>query len=135
MDFLDKDVKQALKKDSFQLFKEKTQKMFSNKIFKEIKILRFINSKYEELKDGKNFCIIELNGAGSEPTHIYDPAHSLAKAWKEIARHYRLLYEVSRKNHRLGHPHLAARVGLRLISGNSKLVRKLKLFNYKETAA
>ena len=29
----------------------------------------------DELKPGNNFSIIELNGAGSEPTHIYDPTH------------------------------------------------------------
>jgi hypothetical protein len=33
-------------------------------------------SSWEELKNG-NFSIIELNGAGSEPTHIYDPKHSI----------------------------------------------------------
>ena len=31
----------------------------------------------EELENGLNFAIVELNGAGSEPTHIYDPRHSL----------------------------------------------------------
>jgi len=31
----------------------------------------------EDLEQGKNFSIIELNGAGSEPTHIYDPKHSI----------------------------------------------------------
>jgi hypothetical protein len=29
----------------------------------------------EELEQGINFSIVELNGA--EPTHIYDPKHSL----------------------------------------------------------
>ena len=32
---------------------------------------------WEDLKNGKNFSIIEVNGAGSEPTHIYDPKHSI----------------------------------------------------------
>jgi sporulation protein YlmC with PRC-barrel domain len=32
---------------------------------------------WEELKQGKNFSILELNGSGSEPTHIYDPRHSV----------------------------------------------------------
>jgi hypothetical protein len=31
----------------------------------------------EELEQGINFSIVELNGAASEPTHIYDPKHSL----------------------------------------------------------
>lgn len=52
------------------------------------------------LEAGKDFSIIELNGAGSEPTHIYDPRHSLFFAWKEIKRHLDILYEVSRANAR-----------------------------------
>ena len=47
---------------------------------------------WQELKEGKNLMIIEVNGAGSEPTHIYDPGHSLFFAWKEIIRHWKILY-------------------------------------------
>ncbi|HMH23651.1 MAG TPA: hypothetical protein VK563_17815, partial [Puia sp.] len=59
---------------------------------------------WEGLCEGRDFSVIELNGAGSEPTHIYDPHHSIFFAWKEIIRHYRLLFEISRAN--------AAREGL-----------------------
>lgn len=55
-------------------------------------------ASWEDLAQGKNFSIIELNGAGSEPTHIYDPSHSIVFAWKEIIRHWRLLYRISRLN-------------------------------------
>ena len=53
---------------------------------------------WEKLRQVKNFSIIELNGAGSEPTHIYDPSHSIFFAWKEIIRHYNILYNISRQN-------------------------------------
>ncbi|AYL98822.1 NRDE family protein [Mucilaginibacter celer] len=53
---------------------------------------------WDELSRGENISIIELNGAGSEPTHIYDPNHSLLFAWGEIMRHWRLLYRVSKLN-------------------------------------
>jgi hypothetical protein len=53
---------------------------------------------WTELEKGEQFSIIELNGAGSEPTHIYDPKHSLFFAWKEIIRHWKLLWIVSREN-------------------------------------
>ena len=56
---------------------------------------------WEELAQGKHFSIIELNGAGSEPTHIYDPKHSIFFAWKEIIHHWNLLFKISRINHRL----------------------------------
>lgn len=43
---------------------------------------------WEELENAEKFSIIELNGAASEPTHIYDPKHSIFFAWKEIKRHW-----------------------------------------------
>ncbi|MBN9382457.1 MAG: NRDE family protein [Chitinophagaceae bacterium] len=57
-------------------------------------------NSWEELEAGEAFSIIELNGAGSEPTHIYDPRHSIFFAWREIKRHLDILYVVSRVNAR-----------------------------------
>jgi len=82
----------------------------------------------DELKQGKNFCIIELNGAGSEPTHIYDPSHSIFFAWKEILRHYRMLWEISMKNHRRGIPHMSWREGLKMLRQHKQVVKKLQAF-------
>ncbi|HOZ75335.1 MAG TPA: D-alanine--D-alanine ligase, partial [Flavobacterium sp.] len=59
-----------------------------------------------DLEEGKNFAVVELNGAASEPTHIYDPKHSLFFGWKELLRHIRYMYEISAANHKLGHPYL-----------------------------
>ena len=33
-------------------------------------------SSWDLLREGKEFVIIEINGAGAEPTHMYDPKHS-----------------------------------------------------------
>lgn len=57
-------------------------------------------SSWEELRRGENFSIIELNGAGSEPTHIYDPGHTIWFAWKEIIRHWNILFRISMLNKR-----------------------------------
>lgn len=65
-----------------------------------------------ELEQGKNFCIVELNGAASEPTHIYDPKHSLFFAWKELSRHIRYMYEISVANHNNGAPYLSYKTGM-----------------------
>ncbi len=62
-----------------------------------------LDIKYKSEADffaGKNFSIIEVNGAGSEPAHIYDPSHSIFFAWREILRHWKILYQVSTTNHR-----------------------------------
>jgi hypothetical protein len=42
--------------------------------------------------DVQEFSLIEVNGAGSEPTHMYDPRHSLLNAWKEIVKHWIILW-------------------------------------------
>lgn len=69
---------------------------------------------WELLKQGKNFSIIEVNGAGSEPTHMYDPRHSLFFAWKEIVRHWIILCRISRMNHQRGHRYLSFREGIQM---------------------
>ena len=55
-----------------------------------------------DLEMGQHFSIVEINGAGSEPTHIYDPKHSLFFAWKELARHITYMFRISKQNHELG---------------------------------
>ena len=69
-------------------------------------------NNFEELERGENFQIVELNGAGSEPTHIYDPKHSVWFAWKELARHITFMYEISVENHKNGVPYLDYKVGM-----------------------
>jgi hypothetical protein len=76
-----------------------------------------LDIRYESkalLEQGKSFIILEVNGAGSEPTHIYDPSHSIFFAWKEIIRHWILLLKISIANHRRGHPYLSVSEGLRM---------------------
>ncbi|MEZ7497410.1 D-alanine--D-alanine ligase [Flavobacterium sp. Arc3] len=68
---------------------------------------------FVELENGKNFAVVELNGAASEPTHIYDPRHSLFFAWKELARHITYMYEISVENNKNGAPYLAHKVGMK----------------------
>lgn len=52
----------------------------------------------EELKQGKNISILELNGSGAEPAHIYHPNFSFFKAQTVIARHYKMMYEAAMAN-------------------------------------
>lgn len=79
----------------------------------------------EELKQGRNFAIIEVNGAGSEPTHMYDPRHSLFFAWKEIVRHWFILARISRMNHRKGHPYLTWKEGVQMFREDKAWSAKL----------
>lgn len=60
-------------------------------------------SSWEELENGENFKIIELNGAASEPTFIYDPKNSYFTAVKEITRHWSFMYRIAKINNRKGY--------------------------------
>ncbi|MFA6084693.1 NRDE family protein [Mucilaginibacter sp.] len=76
---------------------------------------------WDDLESGKKFQIVELNGAGSEPTHIYDPSHSLLFGWSEIIRHWKILYEIAAKNHKQrGIPYLTFREGWTMLKKNSE---------------
>lgn len=81
---------------------------------------------WEELRQGKNISVIELNGAGSEPTHMYDPRHGLFFAWKEIVRHWIILWRISRTNHKKGVPYLSGKQGLQLMKDNKVFEQKLR---------
>lgn len=52
----------------------------------------------ESLKQGKNFSILEYNGCGAEPNHFYDTGYTLINAYREILKHWKLLYRISRYN-------------------------------------
>lgn len=74
--------------------------------------LDLMYNSFEELEQGKNFAVVELNGAASEPTHIYDPKHSIFFAWRELSRHIRYMFEISVANHQRGIPFLDRKVGM-----------------------
>ena len=56
----------------------------------------------EDLKQEKNFCILEYNGCGAEPNHFYDTGYTLMGAYKEILMHWKALYKISRYNYKQG---------------------------------
>jgi len=56
----------------------------------------------EEMEEGKNFKIVELNGINSEPVHIYDQQTGLINAYKDFFAHMRYIYEISLENKAIG---------------------------------
>ncbi|MEO8768705.1 MAG: hypothetical protein ABI402_01415 [Ferruginibacter sp.] len=56
----------------------------------------------EALKNGTGFTILEYNGCGAEPNHFYDTGYTLIKAYKEILKHWKALYTISRYNVKQG---------------------------------
>ncbi len=80
---------------------------------------------WEALLNDGAFSIIELNGAGSEPTHIYDPSQSVFYAWGEIIRHLQMLWKVSSANKKLGHPYMSFGKGMQMLKDNAACEKAL----------
>jgi len=78
------------------------------------------------LKKGTDFSLIEVNGAGSEPTHMYDPRHSLFNAWKEIVKHWLILWRISRANHKRGVPYIKWKEGVKMFRDANRYDRELE---------
>ena len=54
----------------------------------------------EDLKQGKNYSILEYNGAGAGTQHIYANNYSLWKAMSIILTHWKMMFRISRYNHK-----------------------------------
>lgn len=54
------------------------------------------------LKAGKEFQIVELNGASSESTNIYDPDHSLLDAYRILHRQWEIVFAIGAANRKKG---------------------------------
>ena len=59
-------------------------------------------SKEEDLRAGKIFDIIELNGAASEVTSIYDARNSVFTAYRTLFRQWELVFAIGAVNRRNG---------------------------------
>jgi hypothetical protein len=80
----------------------------------------------EDLKQGKNYSILEFNGCGAEPHHIYHNGYSLAKACRILVEHWNVLYKISDYNYRQGIPRWSYLEGLRFTRKSNEHFKKLK---------
>jgi hypothetical protein len=55
-------------------------------------------SDFADVQAGRNFTILEVNGAGAESTHVWDRKFGLFKAWGDLMKQYRLLFQIGRAN-------------------------------------
>jgi len=72
----------------------------------------------ESFQKGEYILIMELNGVTSEPGHIYDPKHSLFKAYKDTIKSLKRLSEVCRENKLLGYKETKPKELAQLILGH-----------------
>lgn len=79
-----------------------------------------------ELKEGKNFFILEYNGCGAEPNHFYDTGYSLREAYLEIIMHWKKLYTISRYNHLQGIDYWPLKKGMKFLKKTDKYFKIIR---------
>ncbi|MBC2602016.1 alpha/beta fold hydrolase [Puniceicoccus vermicola] len=57
----------------------------------------------EDLQRGQHLTVLEFNGITSEPTHIYDPKHSLMYAYSVVFAQWARAFEIAAENRKAGH--------------------------------
>jgi hypothetical protein len=70
-------------------------------------------SSPEDLAAGK-FKIMELNGCGAEPAHIYHPGFPISEALKILFEHWRTIFLIARQNHARGVNYISFKEGYEL---------------------
>jgi hypothetical protein len=92
----------------------------------------------EDLKCGRNFSILEYNGCGAEPHHVYGNGNHFFKACKILIDHWSILYQISDYNYRNGIPRWSFRQGLRFVNKAKKHFKHLRqldtTFEFKQEA-
>ncbi len=83
-------------------------------------------SSIEDLKSGKNFSILEYNGSGAEPHHIYGNGNTLLQAYSILLKHWKILYSISRENHKNGITYWPFRQGLVFFNKANSHFRELR---------
>lgn len=80
----------------------------------------------EDLKNGKNFSILEYNGCGAEPNHFYDTGYTLIGAYREILKHWKALYKISMYNKQQGIQPWSRQKGRQFLRDAQKRIEDMK---------
>jgi hypothetical protein len=83
-------------------------------------------SSIEALKEGKEFTILEYNGSGAEPHHVYGNGKTFFEAIKILFEHWNILFQISRHNHLNGFPYWSFTRGYRQLREAGKHISLLK---------
>ena len=76
----------------------------------------------EDLRNGQ-VKILELNGCGAEPAHIYQPGYPFFKAIGVLLNHWKDIFVISRQNRKRGVRHVSIRDAWRFYSKFKSAIR------------
>ncbi|MFN0213985.1 MAG: hypothetical protein ACKVT2_06990 [Saprospiraceae bacterium] len=79
-----------------------------------------------DIRQGKGFSILEYNGAGAAPNHIYHCGLTLWQAYKTVLRHWKAMYEICKWNNANGAPYWPFLKGLRFLRQTQIHIDRLK---------
>ena len=79
-----------------------------------------------DLANDQNWKILELNGAGAEPGHVYQPGFGILNAYRVIMNHLHMLSEIAAENRKLGHKYWSLSRGLRKLKEIRNFNRSFK---------
>ena len=77
------------------------------------------------LATGAVLKFVEVNGAGGEPTHIYETGYPLFKAWGDLLHQWSVIYRVSEINRKKGIAPMSLREGISKLRAYSDYKKKL----------
>lgn len=80
----------------------------------------------EDLRSGRNFKILEFNGGGAEPHHVYGNGYTLVQAWKILIHHWYILFLISSRNNEKGIPYWSFKKGYAHFKNAGEYFKKLK---------
>ncbi len=68
--------------------------------------------------------IMELNGAASEPAHIYQEGFSIFKAYQVLFHHWKVLYKISVANHKNGTAYTSFKQGYKDLTTSGRVMEQ-----------
>lgn len=86
----------------------------------------------DDLKNGKNYSILEYNGCGAEPHHAYGNGNSLIQAYDVFLHHWKVLYKISQCNKKKGIRQWNFNRGRRFFYNSRVHFKKLKELDYEQ---
>lgn len=68
--------------------------------------------------------IMELNGAASEPAHIYQAGFPIFKAYNILFKHWKVLYKISVANHKKGTAYTSFKQGYKDLTTSGRVIEQ-----------
>ena len=83
----------------------------------------------DDLKKRKNFFILEFNGSGAEPNHVYHRGFTLFQAQKVFLHHWKVLAKIAQYNHSQGVDYWSYKKGAAFLKQSTKHLELLEKYD------